>query len=96
MTDPGTFAVSKIVARLAAPIDWATVTETVQGADGRAHKRALASVFFESFVIDRTRNSATDAELVTLRSQVADLTTQLAAVESMLKTLTTAVQQQQR
>ena len=94
MTDPGTFDVSNVVARVAEPIDWSHVTETVRGADGREHKRALASVFFESFVIDRTRNAATDAELVSLRSEVANLTTQLAALESMLKTLTTTVQQQ--
>ena len=70
------------------------MTDTVLGADGREHKRALTSVFFESFVIDRTPNSATNAELVKLRKEVADLTTQLAALDSMLKTLTTAVQQQ--
>ena len=48
------------------------MTDTVLGADGREHKRALTSVFFESFVIDRTPNSATNAELVKLRKEVAD------------------------
>ncbi len=35
MADPGTFDVSYIIARLAEPIDWTTVTDTVRGADGR-------------------------------------------------------------
>jgi len=96
MTDPGTFDVSNVVARVAAPIDWANVTDTVRGTDGRSHKRALASVFFESFVVDRTRAAATDAELIGLRREVASLTAQLTELESMLKTLTTAVQQQQQ
>ena len=83
MADPGTFPVSNIVARLAEPIDWSRVTDTVVGADGREHKRMLASVFFESFVIDRTKN----AEIESLKERIA-------ALESMLKSLTTAIQQQ--
>ena len=96
MTDPETFDVSHIVARVAEPVDWKTVTDTVQGPDGREHKRALISVLFENFVIDRTRRAETDAELVSMRKELATLTTQLAALESMLKTQTTAVQQQQQ
>jgi hypothetical protein len=82
MVDPGTFQVSHIVARLAEAIDWSDVTATAPGPDGREHKRALVSVFFENFVMDRTRSSATDAELVRMRNEIANLTAQLAALEA--------------
>jgi hypothetical protein len=83
MVDPGTVAASHVVARLAEPIDWSHVTDTVRGDDGREHKRVLASVFFQSFVIDRTR----DAEITALTERIA-------AFEAILKTLSTAIQQQ--
>ncbi len=82
MADPGTFDVSYIIARLAEPIDWTTVTASVQGADGRPHKRVLASVFFENFVVDRTRSA--EIELLTER---------IAALEAALKALTTTTVQ---
>lgn len=80
MIDPGTFAVSYVVARVAEPINWKDITASVPAADGRTHKRALVSVSFENFVIDRTRSLETDAELVRLRNEIASLTAQLTAL----------------
>jgi hypothetical protein len=85
MTDPGTFETSYIIARLAAPIDWQTVTDTVRGTDGQMHKRVLASVFFESFVVDRTA-----------KSEIKALHERIAALEAALKALTATTVQQQR
>ena len=80
MTDPGTFEKSYIIARVAEPIDWKTVTASVRGPDGREHKRALVSVLFESFIIDRTRSLETDGELARMRNEIATLTAQVAAL----------------
>lgn len=44
MADPGNYAVSHIFAKVAEPVDWSTVTETI---NGRKHKKV--SVFFTSF-----------------------------------------------
>jgi hypothetical protein len=45
MKDNGKFEISHIIARVAEPVDWSTVTETI---GGKKHK--MISVFFESFV----------------------------------------------
>jgi hypothetical protein len=82
MTDPGIFETSYIVARVAEPINWKDVSATVTGPDGRQHKRALVSVFFENFTISRTRHSLTEAELVRLRQEIASLTAQLLSLEA--------------
>ena len=83
MVNPGTFEVSHVVARLAEPVDWATVTDTVRGVDGCEHKRVLASVFFESFVVDRTS-----------KAEINALNERIAALEAMLKALTATTAQQ--
>jgi hypothetical protein len=49
------------------------------------HKRVLASVFFESFVVDRTA-----------KSEIKALHERIAALEAALKALTATTVQQQR
>ena len=86
MIDTGAFPVSYIVARVAEPINWKSVATKVAGPDGREHKRALVSVFFENFVIDRI-SVAEELHRIVARqdSEIRALTARLAALEQMLK-----------
>lgn len=78
--DPARFAVGHIIARAAEPIDWTRVKAT-----GHGPKRALVSVFYESF--DRHGDAGTIADLqatITAQQQeIAELQSRLAAVESL-------------
>jgi hypothetical protein len=85
MTDPGTFDASYIVGRVAEPINWKDITTTVTGPDGRAHKRALVSVFFENFVIDRTTTQELNRIVAQQDSEIQALNARLAALEQMLR-----------
>lgn len=85
MTDPGTFEVSYIVARVAEPINWKQVTTTVPGPDGREHKRALVSVFFENFVMDRTATQELNRIVAQQDTEIQSLSARLAALEQQLK-----------
>jgi hypothetical protein len=55
MADRGQFETSHIVARAAEPVRWDEVDEYVTTPDGQRRKHARMSIFFESFVIDRSR-----------------------------------------
>ena len=92
MTDPETFEVSNIIARVAEPIVWKSVTTTVKGPDGRECKRALVSVFFQNFVIDRKHDRAKDAEIAKLAAKLAALEARDAAREARLARLEAAGQ----
>jgi hypothetical protein len=86
MIDPGSFPVSYVVARVAEPINWKSVATKVPGPDGREHKRALVSVFFENFVIDRISVAEEFRRVVDRQdSEIRALSARLAALEQMLK-----------
>jgi hypothetical protein len=78
MKDIGQFEISYIVGRVAEPVDWSTVTESI---DGKKHK--LVSVFFESFV----RNNKAERLEKELNSMKQDLDHVMQEIEKLKRVL---------
>lgn len=64
LDDPKRFPIGHVVARAAEGVNWADASDTVGG-----RRRQRISVFFENF----ERGSGADAEVASLRAEVADL-----------------------
>ena len=71
MADLGQFEVANIVARVAEPVKWSKVKETI---DGKKHK--LISVTFETLVINH-KAERLESELIEIRRDLDDIKSQL-------------------